>query len=903
MSKRSRFSRWLAVTLAIATAAFGLVAFESQSSEALAGAQFDPGNIISDGYFFNGNAMTQAQIQSFFDSHIGACANANCLNVLHVNTTTKPAKYSDAGVLVCNAYAGAANESAAAIIFKVQQACGISAKVIIVTLQKEQGLATKNSVSDGILERAMGYGCPDSTGGTCASQYYGFFNQVYSASWQLRRYGTPTPFGTYQPGLRTIAWSPNASCGSGVVNIKNRATAALYNYTPYQPNAAALANLSGIGDGCSSYGNRNFWVYYNTWFGSSTLPPGTPEGSFDPVVPTAGQIPISGWSVDTDAVTTPVTISVQIDSSWLVLTANKPGADLSAQYPGAGTNHYFSGAFPASVGVHTVCLYPVNAGGAGVTSTLGCQTVTVPASPPPVGAVTDATAASGSITVSGWAVRPDALTSPASVAINFGSQWIGATGGLANSVAATQVSGAGPNQGFSATFAAAPGLQSFCVWASPTSGPATQLGCRSLVVPAPTPSVSAIGSVTAATGGIAVSGWAVWPDAPSTAVAVAVNIGANWYGFSANQASSAAAAAVPGAGPNHGFAGTIPQPPGTYSACVWVTQPNGTASSIGCRTVSVASAAATKATLDSVTVAPSSVSVSGWAVWPTALTASVPIAVNIGSNWYAFTADKANAAAATAVPGAGGNHGYTGSIPIAPGTYPVCVWATAANGTSATQIGCQNAVVPSAYPVVGALSSTDGGVGGVHVDGWAVNPAAPTAPVAIAVNIGSAWTAIPSGVANSAAPAGFSGAGPNQGFSALVAEPVGTYNVCVWASGPAGAVNLGCKVTSVSAPPTVAGALTTATPGVGSVALSGWAVWPSAPTTTVPIAANIGSNWVALPTGLASSVATVFVAGAGPNQGYSGTMSAPSGNQTVCIWATASTGVAAMLGCKTVKVG
>jgi hypothetical protein len=28
----------------------------------------------------------------------------------------------------------------------------------------------------------------------------------------------------------------------------------------------------GSGDGCSSYGNRNFWRYFNSWFGSTVIP-------------------------------------------------------------------------------------------------------------------------------------------------------------------------------------------------------------------------------------------------------------------------------------------------------------------------------------------------------------------------------------------------------------------------------------------------------------------------------------------------------------------------------------------------------------------------------------------------------------------------------------------------------
>ncbi len=55
------------------------------------------------------------------------------------------------------------------------------------------------------------------------------------------------------------------------VNIVNLATAALYDYTPYQPNAAALAAGYGTGDSCSSYGNRNFYLYFNDWFGTTIV--------------------------------------------------------------------------------------------------------------------------------------------------------------------------------------------------------------------------------------------------------------------------------------------------------------------------------------------------------------------------------------------------------------------------------------------------------------------------------------------------------------------------------------------------------------------------------------------------------------------------------------------------------
>jgi putative cell wall-binding protein len=263
--------RALAVIVSAFTLAAGLVAVSAPvPAQAISASEFKAGDIISDANFYDGNAMTEAQIQSFLNGKIGTCANSYCLNV-YKQTTVSRAKDRT----VCNAYEGAANEPAARIIFKVQQACSISAKVILVTLQKEQGLVTSKGPSSGTLGRAMGYACPDHTGGTCDSTFYGFFNQVYWGAWQMKRYSTPDIFGGFWAGQsRNILYSPNPGCGSKWVTIKNRATAALYNYTPYTPTAAALAAYPHAATGsdayCGSYGNRNFWFFYYSWFGSPT---------------------------------------------------------------------------------------------------------------------------------------------------------------------------------------------------------------------------------------------------------------------------------------------------------------------------------------------------------------------------------------------------------------------------------------------------------------------------------------------------------------------------------------------------------------------------------------------------------------------------------------------------------
>jgi hypothetical protein len=140
-----------------------------------------------------------------------------------------------------------------------------------VLLQKEQGLITATNPSARAYQEATGFGCAD-TAAACDANYYGFFSQVYQAASHFRSYVDPANGYRYQAGKNNaIQFNPNAACGAPQVFIQNNATAALYNYTPYQPNAAAMANLYGIGDSCSAYGNRNFWAYFTDWFGSTTV--------------------------------------------------------------------------------------------------------------------------------------------------------------------------------------------------------------------------------------------------------------------------------------------------------------------------------------------------------------------------------------------------------------------------------------------------------------------------------------------------------------------------------------------------------------------------------------------------------------------------------------------------------
>ena len=279
---RRMTKRLLTMVAAIAVVSGGLVsaniATDAPPATAADLSQFKAGNIISDSLFWDSNAMTVAQIQDFLNAKVPSCqAGYVCLKDYRETTWTTAANP------MCAAYQGAANESAATIIFKVAKACGVSQKAILVMLQKEQGLVTHTWPSTWRYTAAMGAGCPDTA--ACDSDYYGFYNQVRYGSYLLKRYTQPpgtgagtwwdTRFDLMKPVGRVsqIQYNPNIACGTQDVYIENQATHALYLYTPYTPNAAALSAGYGYGDGCSAYGNRNFFNYYTDWFGSTQVSP------------------------------------------------------------------------------------------------------------------------------------------------------------------------------------------------------------------------------------------------------------------------------------------------------------------------------------------------------------------------------------------------------------------------------------------------------------------------------------------------------------------------------------------------------------------------------------------------------------------------------------------------------
>ncbi len=260
--------------------------------------KWDAGRIINDELFFDSNSMTVADIQTFLNEKVPSCRSGyTCLKDKFDIATNIPANP------MCTAYtrpdnpattswtykdSAGVHEKAALIIYKVGRACGISPKVILVTLEKEQQLVTDDWPGTRQYKYAMGADCPDSGDGCGLTS--GFFKQVYRGVYMMKRYTQPAGTGpgtNYESDFAAmhrvhtwvnVRYGISTSCGTKRTYIANQATHILYVYTPYTPNAAALAAGWGTAP-CGAYGNRNFFRYYFKWFGD---PHGIPPAMTDP---------------------------------------------------------------------------------------------------------------------------------------------------------------------------------------------------------------------------------------------------------------------------------------------------------------------------------------------------------------------------------------------------------------------------------------------------------------------------------------------------------------------------------------------------------------------------------------------------------------------------------------------
>lgn len=230
--------------------------------------EFKAGNIIGNSVFRNNGSMTASQIQNFLNQKNSVCLkNYRAPSLIDKNGNGQVEDWTPA-----ERYGGPTGKqtmSAAELIKAASDIYKINPQVLLVTLQKEQGLITRSDCPDWRYRTAFGYGCPDTA--ACDSAAFGFTTQIDNAAYHFKGYYQDSiSYNPFTKGTYRIGYNPDNRCGNTQVDIENEATAALYSYTPYQPNT--YAKNGGTIDTysqCGAFGNLNFWKFFVDWFGST----------------------------------------------------------------------------------------------------------------------------------------------------------------------------------------------------------------------------------------------------------------------------------------------------------------------------------------------------------------------------------------------------------------------------------------------------------------------------------------------------------------------------------------------------------------------------------------------------------------------------------------------------------
>lgn len=189
---------------------------------------FNPNIIISDAELTDYATMTQDDIVAFLKNKSSVLANYEIIDPL-------------TGL----------NKTTAELIFEASQNYQINPRVLLVLLQKEQGLIENSAPTQYNFDWATGYARCDACDQNDPSiaKFKGLFKQIDSAAASFRYFlDNPPEVWLKKPGLLY-------SIDSIPVIPANRATALLYTYTPH------------------FRGNYNFWRVWQRWFGKAQFFP------------------------------------------------------------------------------------------------------------------------------------------------------------------------------------------------------------------------------------------------------------------------------------------------------------------------------------------------------------------------------------------------------------------------------------------------------------------------------------------------------------------------------------------------------------------------------------------------------------------------------------------------------
>lgn len=422
---------------------------------------------------------------------------------------------------------------------------------------------------------------------------------------------------------------------------------------------------------------------------------GAPYGSVDALVaaPGSGTGPVvraSGWTVDPDAPTQPVTVRLLVDGVVAAtVPASAPRPDVGAALPGVGDAHGYALEAQVTAGTHQVCVAFVDVPTGSALPTT-CRSLTAPGGSP-LGSVDSAVGAPGGVRVGGWALDPDTVAAAQVRVTVAGTTTTVAASDRRDDIGAV-FPAYGATRGYTAVVPAPAGAVSVCVTiANVGAGADTSLGCRTVVVPASSP----VGNVEVAVGrpgGVQLSGWALDADTTSP-IYVWASVDGVGGPMLASVPRADVAAVVPGAGPAHGFSALLAASPGTRTVCVTAVNTGpGANTDLGCRQV-VVPGGSPVGNLEVARGVTGGVQVVGWALDPDT-TASPYLLATVDGRAQYLVASGSRPDIGAAFPGYGSAFGFSATLAAAPGARTVCLTISNTGAGSHAPLGCRTVVVP-----------------------------------------------------------------------------------------------------------------------------------------------------------------------------------------------------------------
>ncbi len=414
----------------------------------------------------------------------------------------------------------------------------------------------------------------------------------------------------------------------------------------------------------------------------------------------------------------------------------------------------------------------------------------------PIGALDQATLSGNAINISGWGLDPS-TTSPIQVHVYVDGVALPLVANESRPDVGAAFTGLGSAHGFSAVVGAAPGTHQVCAFGIGVATPVnTVLGCRTVVVPDSGP-FGNLESATTSLGTVSVKGWAIDPDS-SSPVTVNLIVDGVATPVVADDDRPDVGAAFPGKGSAHGFEATISAGGGPRQVCaVGLNIGPGVNKYLGCRTV-VVPGGNPIGSLENATGVSGGVSVGGWALDPDTSSA-IQVHVYVDGVGVATTASQSRSDIASVFPLYGPGHGYTATVPAAPGVRTACAFGiNVATGSVNSLLGCRTVVVPDSGPFGNLESATSSTPGKISLKGWAIDPDT-SSSITVNLIVDGVLTTVTADGDRPDVGAAFPGKGPAHGFSATVSAPAGSRQVCAVGLNVGAGTNkfLGCRTVVV----------------------------------------------------------------------------------------------------------